>query len=533
MKTPAEKILVLDYGSQYTQLIARALRELGAYCEIRPHDLPDADIAAFAPRGIVLSGGPESALGPDAPQLSDAVVDAGVPTLGVCYGMQALAAKLGGELQASARREYGPAVIRRERESVLLDAAFGDGDALPVWMSHGDAIVKAPPGFVSLATGGNGEKVDGGGGGGQISGKIVAMADESRKLFGLQFHPEVSHTRNGREILARFVRDICGMRCEWTAPNFIDAAVGDIREKVGNDKVLLALSGGVDSAVAAALLHRAIGGALTCVLVDNGLMRMGEVSQVREVFAERFGMELVVVDAADKFFASLKGVTDPEEKRRRIGRAFIEVFECEATTSGAGAKWLAQGTIYPDVVESAKAASGKAAAIKTHHNVGGLPERLRLRLIEPLRELFKDEVRRAGSALGLPEGLLNRHPFPGPGLAVRVLGEATPERVEIARRADAIFMEELRASGTHSSAAQAFAVLLPVKSVGVMGDFRTYENVVALRAVTTDDFMTADWTRLPDDVLSRSSSRIVNEVSGVNRVVYDITSKPPGTVEWE
>ena len=518
MTPPAEKILVLDFGSQYTQLIARTARELGAYCEIHPHDISDAAVADFAPRGIILSGGPESALEKNAPRVSDSVLNSGAPILGVCYGMQALAAQLGGELRKSPRREYGPAVVSRKTESPLLDAAFAGEKTLPVWMSHGDEIVKVPPGFSVLA---------------ESEGVPAAMGSAEKLVFGLQFHPEVSHTRNGREILSRFARDICGMRCEWTAPNFAEAAVEDIRGRVGDEKVLLALSGGVDSAVAAALLHRAIGANLVCVLVDNGLMRLGEVSQVREVFAERFGMELVVSDSAERFFAALRGVSEPEEKRRRIGRAFIEVFEEQAKTAGAGAKWLAQGTIYPDVVESAKAASGKAAAIKTHHNVGGLPERLHLKLLEPLRELFKDEVRRLGLLLGLPDSLLNRHPFPGPGLAVRIPGEVTPERAEIARRADAIFMEELRAAECDKAVAQAFAVLLPVRSVGVMGDFRTYENAVCLRAVTTTDFMTADWARLPDDVLARASSRIVNEVAGVNRVLYDVTSKPPATVEWE
>ena len=531
MRPPAEKILVLDYGSQYTQLIARAMREVGAYCEIHPHDLPPEKIASFAPRGIILSGGPESALEKNAPRIADAILESGVPVLGICYGMQALAAQLGGALRKSPRREYGPAAIVRKSASPLLDSAFDGEESLPVWMSHGDEIVRVPPGFSVLA------ESDEGGGGGEAGGAggvgAAAMADPKRKLFGLQFHPEVSHTRNGREILSRFAREICGMGCEWTAPNFAKAAVEDIRQKVGDEKVLLALSGGVDSAVAAALLHRAIGANLVCVLVDNGLMRLGEVREVREVFAERFGMDLVVAEAAGRFFSALKGATDPEEKRRRIGRAFIEVFEEQAQAAGAGASWLAQGTIYPDVVESAKAASGKAAAIKTHHNVGGLPERLRLKLLEPLRELFKDEVRRLGSALGLPDSILHRHPFPGPGLAVRIPGEVTPERAEMARRADAIFMEELRASGFDSAVAQAFAVLLPVRSVGVMGDFRTYENAVSLRAVTTADFMTADWARLPEEVLARASSRIVNEVSGVNRVLYDITSKPPATVEWE
>ena len=512
-------ILILDFGSQYTQLIARRVRELGVYCEALPPARAAEKIAAAVPGGIILSGGPDSVAAADAPLVPDAVFACGAPVLAICYGMQATAARFGGVVRPSSRRSYGRAVIHRETDSCdLLDAAFADANELPVWMSHGDHVDEPPPGFAVVARAKNGV--------------VAAIADSRRKIFGLQFHPEVSHTRNGGEILRRFLRSICGLAATWTTPNFIARAVAEIRARVGDEKVLLALSGGVDSAVAASLLRRAIGDNLTCVLIDNGLMRAGEVAQARAVFAESFGARLVVEDCAARFFEALQGVVDPEEKRRVIGREFARAFERRAAQL-EGMKWLAQGTIYPDVIESAKSESGAATVIKTHHNVGGLPEKLSLKIIEPLRDLFKDEVRRLGVALGLPPALIERHPFPGPGLAVRVLGEVTPPRAEIARAADAIFTEELRAAGQSRATAQAFAVLLPVKTVGVMGDFRTYENVVALRAVTTDDFMTADWTRLPYDLLARASSRIINEVAGVNRVVYDISSKPPATVEWE
>ena len=512
-------ILILDFGSQYTQLIARRVRELGVYCEALPPARAAEKIAAAVPGGIILSGGPDSVAAAAAPLVPDAVFSCGAPVLAICYGMQATAARFGGVVRPSSRRSYGRAVIHRETDSCdLLDAAFADADELPVWMSHGDHVDEPPPGFAVVARAKNGV--------------VAAIADSRRKIFGLQFHPEVSHTRNGGEILRRFLRSICGLAATWTTPNFIARAVAEIRARVGDEKVLLALSGGVDSAVAASLLRRAIGDNLTCVLIDNGLMRAGEVAQARAVFAESFGDRLVVEDCAARFFEALRGVVDPEEKRRVIGREFARAFERRAAQL-EGMKWLAQGTIYPDVIESAKSESGAATVIKTHHNVGGLPEKLSLKIIEPLRDLFKDEVRRLGVALGLPPALIERHPFPGPGLAVRVLGEVTPPRAEIARAADAIFTEELRAAGQSRATAQAFAVLLPVKTVGVMGDFRTYENVVALRAVTTDDFMTADWTRLPYDLLARASSRIINEVAGVNRVVYDISSKPPATVEWE
>ena len=512
-------ILILDFGSQYTQLIARRVRELGVYCEALPPARAAEKIAAAVPGGIILSGGPDSVAAADAPLVPDAVFSCGAPVLAICYGMQATAARFGGVVRPSSRRSYGRAVIHRETDSCdLLDAAFADANELPVWMSHGDHVDEPPPGFAVVARAKNGV--------------VAAIADSRRKIFGLQFHPEVSHTRNGGEILRRFLRSICGLAATWTTPNFIARAVAEIRARVGDEKVLLALSGGVDSAVAASLLRRAIGDNLTCVLIDNGLMRAGEVAQARAVFAESFGARLVVEDCAARFFEALRGVVDPEEKRRVIGREFARAFERRAARL-EGMKWLAQGTIYPDVIESAKSESGAATVIKTHHNVGGLPEKLSLKIIEPLRDLFKDEVRRLGVALGLPPALIDRHPFPGPGLAVRVLGEVSPPRAEIARAADAIFTEELRAADQSRATAQAFAVLLPVKTVGVMGDFRTYENVVALRAVTTDDFMTADWTRLPYDLLARASSRIINEVAGVNRVVYDISSKPPATVEWE
>lgn len=513
-----EKILILDYGSQYTQLIARAVRNEKAYCEIHPPQMPPADIRAFAASGIILSGGPQSAAADDAPTIDDAVFAAGVPVLGVCFGMQAMVRRFGGVISAEGGgREYGAAKVRQTAKCELLDGVFDGGD-LQVWMSHGDKVAAPPPGFV-VAAGGDGAEV-------------AAIADDKRRLYGLLFHPEVNHTKDNGRIIGNFVRRVCQMRGEWTMPNFIKRQCERMRRITKGEGVLLALSGGVDSAVAAAMLRRAIGDKLTCVMVDNGLLREGEVEEVRAAFDnDGEGGGLIVADAADLFFAALKGVEDPEEKRRRIGRVFVEVLEREAKKAGA-AKWLAQGTIYPDVVESSGGGSGKAV-IKTHHNVGGLPARLNLKLLEPLRELFKDEVRELGAALGLPRLLLSRHPFPGPGLAVRVLGAVTPGRVMLARRADAVFMRELRAAGLYDKTAQAFVVLLPVNSVGVMGDGRTYENVAALRAVTTNDFMTADWSRLPHEFLAKASTTIINEVPGINRVVYDISSKPPATVEWE
>ena len=517
----AERILILDYGSQFTQLIARKVRELGVYCEIFPHDAPPDALRAFAPHGVILSGGPESTLDANAPSLQDAVLQLAVPVLGLCYGMQLLTRAGGGAVEAGGGREYGAAQI-----SLMTGAGAAqcplfagiDARELQVWMSHGDHIRAPARGDAVVAQ--------------SADGIIAAVENAAQRRYGLQFHPEVAHTQGGVQMLKNFVRGICALHGTWTMPNFIPEAVAETRAQVGRQHILLALSGGVDSAVVAALLHRAVGAQLHCVLVDNGLLRHGEAESVREVFQRQFGMELTVVDAAPQFFAALAGVEEPEEKRRRIGHTFIEVLEAQAAALGDRVQWLAQGTIYPDVVESAKTGAAKAT-IKTHHNVGGLPERLKLQLIEPLRDLFKDEVRRLGEALGLAHDLMWRHPFPGPGLAVRVLGEVTPARVDTVRRADRIFLQELTAAGAYGETAQAFAVLLPVHSVGVMGDARTYENVVALRAVVTDDFMTADWARLDASLLARASGRIINEVPGVNRVVYDISSKPPATVEWE
>ena len=517
-----DKILILDFGAQYAQLIARRVRELKVFCEIHPHDISEEAMREFAPRGIILSGGPASVADSDSPKINPAVFSQGAPILGVCYGMQAMAKHFGGEVAPQKNREYGAAIVRRKESSPLIDSAFNSAEEMHVWMSHGDRVQKPPMGFSVIA--------EGGGGGDESF--AAAIADEQRKLYGLQFHPEVAHTSRGREILSQFVRVICNCKGEWTMPNFIESAVADIRRKAGGGGVLLALSGGVDSAVAAALLHRALGDKLICVFVDHGLLRLNEAEQVREVFENHFGIKLICIDASRRFFAALKGVTDPEKKRRIIGENFIAVFEEEAKKI-KDVDWLAQGTIYPDVIESAGGKTGKASAIKSHHNVGGLPSRLNLKLLEPLRELFKDEVRALGIELGLPKEMVFRHPFPGPGLAVRILGEVTPPLADSLRRADAIFLEELRAMNYYEKTAQAFAVLLPVKSVGVMGDSRTYENVAALRAVNTDDFMTADWSRLPNELLARVSSRIINEVTGINRVVYDISSKPPATVEWE
>lgn len=514
---PAEKLLILDYGSQFTQLIARKVRELGIYCEIYPHHCAAAAISDYAPDGIILSGGPQSVLSPDAPALNEAILTLNKPILGLCYGMQLLMQHGGGQVVGGGGSEYGSAQITlTDADSPLFADLHVPG--MEVWMNHGDHVEQPAPGYTVIAK--------------SHDGVIAAVADERRRYYGLQFHPEVAHTRFGMRLLENFTRSICALHGQWTMPNFISQSVADIRQTVGREHVLLALSGGVDSAVTAALLHRAVGEQLTCVLVDNGLLRQDEATSVEQVFARQFGMQLIVVDAAERFYQALAGVTDPEEKRRRIGHTFIEVFEQQAAQLGEQIKWLGQGTIYPDVVESAQTGAAKAV-IKTHHNVGGLPERLNLKLIEPLRELFKDEVRRLGEQLGLAHELMWRHPFPGPGLAVRILGEVTAERAETVRHADKIFLDELTRAGAYAQTAQAFAVLLPVNSVGVMGDDRTYENVIALRAITTDDFMTADWARLDEQLLARVSSRICNEVAGVNRVVYDISSKPPATVEWE
>jgi len=512
--TARETLVILDYGSQYTRLIARRVRELRVYAEILPWDVAPERLFALDPIGIILSGGPNSVYDAAAPGLPEAVLALGVPVLGICYGMQLLTRALGGEVHPGVSREYGATevTVLQPQHPLLV----GLPPTLQVWMSHGDQVAAMPAGFAELAR--------------SQSGVLAAMADDRRRLFGLQFHPEVAHTPLGGEVLRRFLFDICGCAGDWTPDAFITATTARIRQQVGDGGVVCGLSGGVDSAVAATLVHRAVGERLTCIFVDTGLLRQDEAAQVEATFQQTLGMRLIVVNAAERFFTALAGVTDPEQKRRIIGEQFIRVFESEARRL-PGVCFLAQGTIYPDVIESA---GGPAAQrIKSHHNVGGLPEQMALTLVEPLRELFKDEVREVGLALGLPEELLWRHPFPGPGLAVRILGEVTPERVKLLQAADAIFLAELRAAGYYRQTAQAFAVLLPVQSVGVMGDFRTYADVIALRAVTTQDFMTADWAHLPYELLARVSNRIVNEVPGVNRVVYDISSKPPATIEWE
>ena len=523
------KILILDFGAQYSQLIARRVRESKVYCELHPFDVDEAFIRRFAPRGIILSGGPASVYEDATPKAPDAVFRLGVPVLGICYGMQTMAAQLGGQVENAKAREFGYAEVRARGHSKLLDGIQDriNGEKhglLDVWMSHGDKVTALPPGFRIIAS--------------NDSTPIAGMADEQRGFYGVQFHPEVTHTRQGGAILSRFVRDICGCGGEWNMPDYIAEAVEKIRGEVGKEDVLLGLSGGVDSAVAAALIHRAIGDQLTCVFVDTGLLRLNEAEQVMETFARHLGVKVDKVDASGRFMGALVGVADPEQKRRIIGREFVEVFQAEAKKFPK-VKWLAQGTIYPDVIESAGAKTKKAHTIKSHHNVGGLPETLHLKLLEPLRELFKDEVRELGIALGLPRELVFRHPFPGPGLGVRILGEVKREYADLLRRADAIFIEELRAAKAADGAdwydkvAQAFAVFLPVKSVGVMGDGRTYENVVALRAVQTTDFMTAHWAPLPHELLGKVSNRIINEVHGINRVVYDVSGKPPATIEWE
>jgi len=524
MTPPAhDRILILDFGAQYTQLIARRVREQSVYCELHPFDVTEEFVRAFAPKGIILSGGPASVTEDETPRAPDIVFRLGVPVLGICYGMQTMAAQLGGVVESSSVREFGYAEVRARGHSALFreieDRSNDQGHGLlDVWMSHGDKVNAVPPGFKVIAS--------------TPTTPIAGMADEDRRFYAVQFHPEVTHTKQGSAILGRFVRDICGCQGDWSMPAYADEAVARIREQVGGDEVILGLSGGVDSSVAAALIHRAIGDQLTCVFVDTGLLRLNEAEQVMETFAQHLGVRVIHVDASGEFMRHLAGVSDPEQKRKIIGREFVEVFQREAGQR-KDAKWLAQGTIYPDVIESAGAKTKKAASIKSHHNVGGLPETLKLQLLEPLRELFKDEVRSLGLALGLPREMVFRHPFPGPGLGVRILGEVKREYADLLRRADAIFIDELRASGWYDRTAQAFAVFLPVKSVGVMGDGRTYEFVVALRAVQTTDFMTADWAPLPHDLLAKVSTRIINEVRGINRVVLDISSKPPATIEWE
>lgn len=521
-----ERVVVLDFGSQYTQLIARRIRELGVFCEILPFDVDPEELRARAPNGFVLSGGPESVTMDMTPRAPAFVFEAGVPVLGICYGMQTMAGQLGGGVSGSDEREFGHA-----RVSVTAPCRIFDGlqdheedgaRLLDVWMSHGDRVTAVPEGFSCVATSANAP--------------IAAMADEARRFYGVQFHPEVTHTRQGLAMLRRFVRDVCGLSALWTAANIVEDAIEQVRAQVGSGRVILGLSGGVDSSVVAALLHRALGEQLVCVFVDNGLLRQGEADQVMEAFARAtdntFELNIVRVDAEEEFLSRLEGVADPEAKRKLIGQTFIEVFEREAAkVEDAG--YLAQGTIYPDVIESAASRFGKAHVIKSHHNVGGLPERMNLELVEPLRELFKDEVRRIGLELGLPHDLIHRHPFPGPGLGVRILGEVRKEYADLLREADAIFLEELRAAGWYEKVSQAFTVFLPVKSVGVVGDARRYEYVVALRAVETIDFMTARWAELPHALLATVSNRIINEIAGISRVVYDISSKPPATIEWE
>src|SRR5574338_433678 len=518
-----QKILILDFGSQVTQLIARRVREQHVYCELHPFDVSDDFVREFAPKGIILSGGPNSVYESLDWKAPKAVFELGVPVLGICYGMQTMAAQLGGKVESAAKREFGYAEIRARGHSKLFrgiqDRTNEQGHGLlDVWMSHGDKVAQLPAGFKVI--------------GGNESCPVAAMADEERGFYGVQFHPEVTHTIKGREMLARFVHEICGCGHDWNMPDYIAEAVESIRAQVGSDEVILGLSGGVDSSVAAALIHRAIGDQLTCVFVDNGLLRLNEAEQVMQTFSRKLHAKVIRVDAADLFLGKLAGVAEPEAKRKIIGGLFVDVFKAEAEKLKA-AKWLAQGTIYPDVIESAGSKTGKAHTIKSHHNVGGLPETLKLKLLEPLRELFKDEVRELGIALGLPHEMVYRHPFPGPGLGVRILGEVKKEYADLLRHADAIFIDELRAADWYDKTSQAFAVFLPVKSVGVMGDGRTYEYVVALRAVETEDFMTAHWAELPHSLLSRVANRIINEVRGVNRVVYDISSKPPATIEWE
>jgi GMP synthase (glutamine-hydrolysing) len=512
---PHQSIAILDFGSQYAQLIARRVREAHVYCELFPWDAAVEKVLALQPKGFILSGGPASVYAEGAPTLPGYVIESGLPVFGICYGMQLLVHTLGGKVDPSARREYGPAEIQPLIPGTILEALSR------VWMSHGDRIMEMPQGFVALARSGNSP--------------IAAMGDFERKYFAVQFHPEVRHTPNGAQVLEHFAVEVCGCEPDWTPASIIEESVGRIRAQVGGERVLAAVSGGVDSSVAAALVHKAIGDQQVAVFVDTGLLRQGEPEQVVRTFREQMGAELVAVDASAEFFAVLGGILDPEEKRKLVGEKFIRIFEREARKLGSS-KFLVQGTIYPDVVESAAPDRDKAARIKSHHNVGGLPEHMEMSLVEPLRYLFKDEVRAVGETLGLPESLVWRQPFPGPGLAVRCLGEVTPERVACLRQADAIFTQELSAAGLLGKGAgtnQAFAVLLPVRSVGVMGDERTYQEVCAIRAVVTDDFMTADWARLPYDLLAKVGSRIVNEVHGINRVVYDITSKPPATIEWE
>jgi GMP synthase (glutamine-hydrolysing) len=514
----SELVLVLDFGSQYTQLIARRVRELGVYSEIHPFNLPLDRLRALKPVGIVLSGGPSSVYEPSAPKPPREIFELGIPVLGICYGLQVIADQLGGKVDGFARKEFGKATLHIDRGDDLLT---GLGSSTTVWMSHGDALSELPAGFEPIAHSDNAP--------------ICAIRNPSRKIYGVQFHPEVVHTPQGRAILSNFVHTICGAKGDWTPAHFIERSIVDVKAQVGDARVLCALSGGVDSSVLAVLLHEAIGNQLHCIHINNGLMRKRESEWVVETFRKTYHIDLTYVDATDIFLSRLEGVTEPEQKRKIIGNTFIEVFETEEIKiagSGGAFKYLAQGTLYPDVIESTSF-KGPSVTIKTHHNVGGLPERMNFKLLEPFRELFKDEVREVGRRLGLPEHFIDRHPFPGPGLAVRILGDITRPKLELLRDADEIFIEEIRSAGLYNDIWQAFVVLLPVRSVGVMGDVRTYDNVVALRAVTSVDGMTADWARIPPEVLARISNRIINELRGVNRVVYDVSSKPPATIEWE
>ncbi|CAK1698658.1 GMP synthetase [Vibrio crassostreae] len=510
-----QRILILDFGSQYTQLVARRIREIGVYCELWSWDVEEADIREFNPDGIILSGGPESVTEENSPRAPQYVFDSGVPVFGICYGMQTMAEQLGGKVATSTEREFGYAAVQVTGESALFADLESTQD---VWMSHGDKVVEIPADFTKIA------ETD--------TCPYAAMANEEKKYYGVQFHPEVTHTKNGLKMLENFVLNACGCEGLWTSASIIEDAVARIKEQVGDDEVILGLSGGVDSSVVAMLAHRAIGDKLTCVFVDNGLLRLNEAEQVMEMFGNKFGLNIIKVDAEQRFLDALEGEAEPEAKRKIIGHVFVDIFD-EESKKLSNAKWLAQGTIYPDVIESAASKTGKAHVIKSHHNVGGLPDDMEMGLVEPLRELFKDEVRKIGLELGLPYNMLYRHPFPGPGLGVRVLGEIKKEYCDLLRRADAIFIEELHAADLYHKVSQAFTVFLPVRSVGVMGDGRKYDWVVSLRAVETIDFMTAHWAHLPYDFLGKVSNRIINEVNGISRVVYDISGKPPATIEWE
>ena len=516
----ADKILILDFGSQYTQLIARRVREIGTYSEIYPWDISLDKIKEFNAKGIILSGGPESVTLDDTPEVSSDILNLGLPVLGICYGMQSLAEKLGGEVEESSKREFGYAQVNVNNDSELLEALTDDADknVLDVWMSHGDRVSKLPEGFKVIAS--------------TESAPIAAIENKKQKIYGLQFHPEVTHTKQGKQILQRFVHEICKCGSDWTSANIVQESIENVKDQVGNDHVILGLSGGVDSSVVAALLHKAIGDQLTCIFVDTGLLRLNEGDQVMETFSQHMGVNVIRVDAEQQYLEALAGVTDPEDKRKIIGNLFIKIFE-EESAKLSNAKWLAQGTIYPDVIESAGASTGKAHLIKSHHNVGGLPKDMKLKLVEPLRELFKDEVRKIGDELGLPHAIIYRHPFPGPGLGVRILGEVKKQYADLLRLADNIFISELHKQNLYDDVSQAFAVFLPVKSVGVMGDGRKYDYVIALRAVETIDFMTARWAHLPYEFLDHVSRRIINEVEGISRVTYDISGKPPATIEWE